>query len=597
MYMFAQAIARGLGRGFFGLQPQHKRFRSFRPIKVTSSKRSNGSAFSLVESHMRRWIILIFLLALILRTWKLAQLPDGFHVDEAKVGWNAYSILKTGADDWGHKFPLHYNTFGDFRPTGYFYLTIPSILVFGLNEFAVRFPGALFGALTVVSLYLLVRELSGANKHITNHLSLFTAIMLALSPWHISLSRATSEGIVALFFALTGLWLLTRSQQQAKNIKHKKACLFFALCFLLLSYLFYHSARLLVPLLATVAVGYFWQTSKSKAHYKLPILLCAFLFAVSGIFATLPAARGRFNQVSIFNDLDIKYELDKMPFEEGAGHVFQARFFHNKPSVYARRFINEYTQYISSKFFLTPKEAKPNRYQTVGMGVLTYVEYGLLAAGLVAIAQRKSYASSLSLLLLLLSPLPAALTTEDSPNMHRALFMVPFLAIIEAYGVYTLLRINLRLPVSFLIGIAYLANFIFFFHQYFIHNPVNNPFYRNAGAKELALRVTSVQSEYDKIILTEIPDNLYPWIALWNKFDPLVFNKNAKARDKGVWSFRNYVFASQRCPSRDVFNAQGKILAVDADFCEISSSPSGARILDQIKRPDGTIVYTLWARD
>ena len=40
-------------------------------------------------------------------------------------------MLKTGADDKGNKFSLYYNTFGDYRPTGIFYFTMPSIYVFG----------------------------------------------------------------------------------------------------------------------------------------------------------------------------------------------------------------------------------------------------------------------------------------------------------------------------------------------------------------------------------------------------------------------------------------------------------------------------------
>ncbi|MBI2591006.1 MAG: glycosyltransferase family 39 protein [Candidatus Blackburnbacteria bacterium] len=551
-----------------------------------------------------KWIFLIFLLALFLRTWKLAGLPDGFHVDEVKAGWNAYSILKTGADDWGHKFPLYYNSFGDFRPTGYFYLTIPSILIFGLNEFAVRFPGALFGALTVISMYFLVRELAPRKKlDIGNWtLEIFSALLLALSPWHISLSRATSEGIVALFFALTGLWLLVRQL----NNKKPPALLPFllTLLFLLSSYFLYHSARLLIPMFVFITIAFFWWNSRPrptlrdlpKLHFKLPLVLLFSVSLVTLLFALDPAARGRFNQVSIFKDLDVAYELDKMPFEEGPNRVFVARLFHNKPSVYARRFVNEYTQYISAKFFLVPKEAKPTRYMTSGMGVLTYVEFFLLLAGLVAIAQHKPYASILVLGLVLISPLPAAVTTEDAPNMHRALFMIPFLSIIEAYGLYWFANSRHR-TLSLSLSFALLSvNFIFFLHQYFIHNPVGGTLSRNAGAKELALKINSLQGNYDKIYFTEIPDSPYPWLAFFGKYDPATFTQSANKRDKGVWGFQNFTFTSQRCPSRDVFALEERILAVDADACETSSPPAGATLLGQIKRPDGTVVYTLWSR-
>ena len=558
--------------------------------------------FKKLLTHPIFWI---FLLALVLRLYNLSEVPYGFHADEARVGWNAYSILKTGADDWGNKFTLHYNTFGDFRPTGYFYLTIPSLLIFGVNEFAVRFPGALAGSLTVVSLYFLLSKLSpkNPNSNVQGPISpaILGALLLSLSPWHISLSRATSEGVVAIFLALTGLIFLLRLLNSSKN---PLLPFVLALLFLLSSYFFYHSARLLVPLLVAATTLYIlWPQLK---NHKPALFVCVILFAATFLFSLNPAARGRFNQVGIFTDLDVKYELDKMPFDEGPNKVFIARLFHNKPSVYARRFINEYTQYISSKFFLVPKEAKPGRYQTVGMGILTYVEFGLLILGLVAIAQKKPFTTPLVLLLLLLSPLPGALTTEDAPNLHRSAFMIPFLASVEAFGLYGVFKIKKKkkLITSFVI-IALTLNFIFFWHQYFTHNKVGNTLSRNIGAKELGIRLSQLAPEYSSVLVTNIPDSPYPWVAFFGKLDPKTFNEMASIRDKGVWSYNNLTFTSTRCPSRDAFNTQtplpGKILVVDAEACETEAGKynygEAVKIKEQIKRPDDTVVYTIWARE
>ena len=50
--------------------------------------------------------------------------PVGFHIDEASLGYNGYSMLKTGKDEHGNRFPLYIDMFGDNRPSGYHYLTI-----------------------------------------------------------------------------------------------------------------------------------------------------------------------------------------------------------------------------------------------------------------------------------------------------------------------------------------------------------------------------------------------------------------------------------------------------------------------------------------
>src|SRR3990167_8023135 len=95
-------------------------------------------------------LLAIIILGVFLRFYRLADIPPGPYSDEAAYGYNAYSILKTGQDEWGQKFPLTFQSFGDFKPPGTAYLTIPSIAVFGLNTFAIRFPAALLATATIL---------------------------------------------------------------------------------------------------------------------------------------------------------------------------------------------------------------------------------------------------------------------------------------------------------------------------------------------------------------------------------------------------------------------------------------------------------------
>jgi 4-amino-4-deoxy-L-arabinose transferase-like glycosyltransferase len=542
-------------------------------------------------------VIAIFLLALFLRLFRLSTFPVGFHIDEVKVGWNALSILKTGKDDWGNKFALYYNSFGDFRPTGIFYVTIPSIALFGRNEFAVRFPAAFLGTLTIFPVYFLVLELLKKSKNLAfsiQHLALVASLLLAISPWHIGVSRATSEVIISMFLVLSGLCLFIHflNQKQTKT-------LIGSLALLASSYFFYHTARLLVPMFIFIIGAYYWREIQKSHLTKTVLVSFTALSLLTGVLMLNKQARGRFSQVSIFNDLDVAYELSRMPFEEGPNKVFIARMFHNKPLVYLRRFVNEYSNYFSANFFLNSTVAKPNRYQTVGVGIVTYVELILFIAGLVFIAQKRG--NILPLLLLLAAPIPAALTTEDAPNLHRALYMLPFICII---GTYSLNYISSFLPKKpFIQSTCYLLlflNFIFFLHMYFVHNKVHLPLYRNVGAKELAIEINKIQKNYDKIILTNIPDDPYPWIAFFTEREPAIFNKDASSRDKGTWISENLVFTGIRCPSRDAFNQPSvrRLLVVDAEGCATESNLKENPNISLIKimRPDETEVYNLWSK-
>src|SRR3989339_362190 len=104
------------------------------------------------------WLVLA--LGFLLRIAFLGSVPSGFTPDEASQGYAAYSLLQTGKDEWGIPWPItSFRAFADFRAPLQTYLMIPSIAIFGLNEFAVRFPSAIFGSLAILAVFLLANEL------------------------------------------------------------------------------------------------------------------------------------------------------------------------------------------------------------------------------------------------------------------------------------------------------------------------------------------------------------------------------------------------------------------------------------------------------
>src|SRR3989338_6145695 len=138
-------------------------------------------------------LILIILLAAFLRFWQLGENPPSLTWDEAAWGYNAYSLGIDGRDEFGRFLPLNYlESFGDFKPPIYAYLDIIPVKLFGLNEFAVRFPSAFFGVISVLVSYFLTKRIFYNSKS-SQIYALVTAFLLAISPWHINLSRAAFE--------------------------------------------------------------------------------------------------------------------------------------------------------------------------------------------------------------------------------------------------------------------------------------------------------------------------------------------------------------------------------------------------------------------
>src|SRR3989338_11677884 len=109
-------------------------------------------------------IIAIFVLAFALRFYKLGQIPSSLDWDEVSLAYNAQSLLQTGKDEFGNSWPLSIQSFNDYKPPVYTYLLIPVLKVFGKTEFAIRFPSALAGTLTVLVTYFLVKELLAVGR-------------------------------------------------------------------------------------------------------------------------------------------------------------------------------------------------------------------------------------------------------------------------------------------------------------------------------------------------------------------------------------------------------------------------------------------------
>lgn len=532
----------------------------------------------------------IFVVALLLRIYKLDSVPYGFHIDEAKVGWNAYSILKTGRDDKGNLFSVYYDSFGDFRPAGLIYLVVPSVAIFGNTILAVRLPFAIVGALTILAIFFLVLEIFGKQK---KDLAKIAAIMLAFNPWHIIASRATSESIIVIFLTIWGLYFfikLYRSDSWRDML--------LSLFSLLLAFFFYHNIRVLAPVFVLFLIFLYRIIFLRKIKFK-QLLVTVSLILVTLLIFSSPEARGRASQVSLKSDFKVLYEVTKMPNEEGPNHVFIARAFHNRLSSYIRRFVEEYREYFGTNF-LTGDSVKPIRYMVPQTGLLTYIELILVLIGVFFTSRKKELLIVLGLLFV--APLPAAVTLEDTPNIQRAILMIPFLVIIAAYGYYELLKLPRKWKfLSIFVIIGYFLNFVYFSHMYLVHQKMSlASYYRDGGNVELVKKIVEIKGIYKKVILTNNPDDLYPWIAFLTKTDPILFNQSYRDVRGGIRTFENIVFSVDKCPLNEAIKRGDKnldsVLFVDNEGCEIdkkTKSLADIKLIDTIKRPDGSNPYYL----
>ncbi|KKP95299.1 MAG: Glycosyl transferase family 39, partial [Candidatus Levybacteria bacterium GW2011_GWA2_36_13] len=111
-------------------------------------------------------LFLVILVAIFFRFYQLGSVPPQPTVDEVSLGYNAYSILNTGSDEYGTRLPVLLRAYDDYRPALYSYLAVPFVKFFGLNVVSVRLPSVVLSVLTVVAVYFLTRYLTNGIKPI-----------------------------------------------------------------------------------------------------------------------------------------------------------------------------------------------------------------------------------------------------------------------------------------------------------------------------------------------------------------------------------------------------------------------------------------------
>lgn len=202
----------------------------------------------------KTYVLLAFivLLGFFLRFLFVPSVPPALTWDEVSIGYNAWSILQTGRDEHGRFMPLDsFVAYGDYKPPIAIYLTVPFVALFGLTDIAVRLPVILFSTATIALTYILVKELFPLYTY-KRQLSLLVSLLLAISPWHINLSRAGFEAVIALFFVIAGVVVILKSRSM------KRLQIWMWIPFILSIYTF-NSSRYFVILFSPIVFFYAFQ--------------------------------------------------------------------------------------------------------------------------------------------------------------------------------------------------------------------------------------------------------------------------------------------------------------------------------------------------
>ncbi|MBI3379806.1 glycosyltransferase family 39 protein [Candidatus Gottesmanbacteria bacterium] len=485
---------------------------------------------------------MIFLLGLILRFWNLKEAPPGLNRDEASIGYTAYSLLKTGKDEYGKSWPISFKSFGDWKLPLYIYVDIPFINSLGMTDISVRLPSAIFGSLTVFIVYFLSKELFKKAEH----LPLLSAFLFSFSPWSIHLSRTASEANVAVFFTALGFLFYLRTS----NIWNQ----LLGTILLSLSLYTYHANHIFTPLLFAGLVFFAWRKNRYLKTHLIPI----FIFCVLSFFiysqTLFSADKTKISGLFPVSDPSLVYEkviTDRLQHVKSP--IFLSNLLHNKLLFITMSTLQNYIKSFSPEFLFITGGGN-DQHNIPDFGNLYLWEAPFLILGFSYFLIMRSENKNIMLWWILISPIAASMT-KDAPHTARMASIIPLFEILIAIGILKSIDNLKRRENYFLRMFIPIATFLFFINciiwadRYFIHFPLKRVSEWGEGYSKLLTYLKENNNFVAKEIVMSRPEySPYIYFLFYNSVDPSYY-QNAAVRypetEEGfqhVAKFDNYSF-------------------------------------------------------
>ncbi len=429
-------------------------------------------------------LIAVFVFFLVTRLYRISEIPGSVYWDEASIGYNAYSISKDLKDEWGEILPLHFRAFGEFKLPVYIYSVVPFVKILGLNAFAVRISAVLYSLGTIFLVYLLIKKITNRES-----LGIISAFLLSISPWLFIFSRTGYEATAGLFFILAGTYFVLISEKRKINY------LIGTFAFIL-SFYSYNSFRIIGPILLFILTLYKFNKKEIAV-----IALSFMVFVVSLIpvyrLYKFDSGASRFSQVGVSN----------------AGQV-----------------VKNYFANFSTQFLFINGDTNP-RSQIPGHGELFYLDIIFVVLGLIYIIKSKKPMNYLPILMLVLAPIPAALTKE-SPHALRAILAAPSYMIIAGFGIFFILERFKKYSKYVLPSI--IAGYLVFFGFYY-SDFIDN--YNKKSGEAWQYQYKEIFLSRTEGVVTDEFAQPYIFALFYQKYSPEKFRSEVKYNPPDKWGF------------------------------------------------------------
>lgn len=425
----------------------------------------------------RAGTLIVFGLIALVYLVDLGGTPVYFGGDEAHFAVVGHSVATTGRNLNGDFMPLFFSLSdptSDLQPmpwgnTWYqpllFYLVALALAVAPMSEFVVRLPVAIVGGVvTPVLLYLVALRLFKQRR-----LAILCAVIFALMPPQVILSRQALDYVCPLPFVLGWLWFLI----DYTETRRLKSLVFGGLC-LGFGFYSYIASWVMMPVYLALSGLVFWRMAgsllrpmcASAAGFVIPLLVF-----IPWLWAHPEMLRETFDryqmsdqqQVSLIQEPENALRLDKLAAA-----------------------VSTYWSYFDPSFlFMIGGPSMTTSTGRVGVFLLPLAV--LLPLGVFALLRRPDPMSLHALILLAVVTAPIAATLKGQPFMtQRVMFMLPFASLIAVFGFEWLWHERWRFARTLAMALLLIGalQFAAFYRDYYTHYKLRSAFYYDPAAIE-----------------------------------------------------------------------------------------------------------------
>ena len=207
-------------------------------------------------------LVIIVLAAAFFRLWRLHEVPPGCWSDEAENGLETLRILR------GEWFVFTPRNGG--RGSLHFFWAAPFFAWFGASAFALRLASAVIGIATIPALWYLLKQRASTR------IGLYAAGFLALSSWHVIVSRLGFDAVMVPFFDALVVLAVIRGCRSGSGLWFGAAGFLAALAN------YSYAAARLTPVLGAIAFLLFKETLPAGRRLRCAVIAGAvFCIALS----------------------------------------------------------------------------------------------------------------------------------------------------------------------------------------------------------------------------------------------------------------------------------------------------------------------------